>query len=121
MMREVLSPTPAGKKVLHEHFRRGFDLLLDILEEILAPEVPPHKRHQIAFSVFGQCLYYHGAGRIIPLVVEESELRAHYGVDELSAHITQVCLAALGLGPPVVRPARPATVRKAALPRRASR
>ena len=105
MMREILNPTPAGRKFLAAQFRKGFDQLLSILDELLAAEVPAWKRHQIAFSVFGQCIYYHAAGRIIPLVVDRSELQAHYGVEQLAEHITQMCLAALGLGPPVACPA----------------
>jgi AcrR family transcriptional regulator len=105
MMREILGPTPAGKKFLTAQFRKGFDQLQGILDEMLAAEVPAYKRHQIAFSIFGQCIYYHAAGRIIPLVIEESEWQAHYSVEQLAEHITQMCLAALGLGPPVACPA----------------
>lgn len=102
MMREIMDPTPAGHKVLQNHFRRGFDELQTILDEILPPDVPPHKRHQIGFSIIAQCVHYRAAGRIVALLVDQRELQEHYGVEQLAEHVAQVSLAALGLGPPLL-------------------
>jgi TetR/AcrR family transcriptional regulator, regulator of cefoperazone and chloramphenicol sensitivity len=101
MTREIMNPTAVGKKLLQERFRRGFGELQGILEEILPPEMPLHKRHQIALSIVGQCVYYRAAGKIIPLLIDEEELRQHFAIDQLAEHISQVSLAALGLVPPV--------------------
>lgn len=102
IMREIMNPTRPGRKRLREHFQKSFKHLQSILDEIIPPDVPAFRRHQIAFSIVGQCVYYRGAGKIIPLVIGESELKKHYGVDELAEHISQMCLAALGLAPPLV-------------------
>ena len=101
IIREIMKPTPAGRKLLREHFREGFTRLLGILDEILPADTPVAKRHQTAFSIIGQCVYYRAAGRIIPLMIGAAELKEHYDVEGLTAHVTSVCLAALGLGPPL--------------------
>jgi TetR/AcrR family transcriptional regulator, regulator of cefoperazone and chloramphenicol sensitivity len=106
MMREILNPTAAGRKMLREHFQKGFRQLQEILDEVLPADMPAHKRHQIALSIVGQCVYYRGAGKIIPLLIGEAELKRHFGIDQLAEHISEVSLAALGLGPPLAGPAR---------------
>jgi AcrR family transcriptional regulator len=103
LTREYINPTPAGKKLLGDHVRKGFDQLQGILDEILPPDTPAPKRHQIGFSIIGQCVYYRAAGKIIPLVIEERELQEHFGIEQLAEHVSAVCLAALGLGPPMGR------------------
>jgi TetR/AcrR family transcriptional regulator, regulator of cefoperazone and chloramphenicol sensitivity len=100
MIREIMNPTPAGRQVLRDHFRHAFRQLQDILEEILPPEMPRHKRHQVNFSIIGQCVLYRGMAKIVPLLIDEDELRLHYGIGELAEHITQASLAMLGLSPP---------------------
>jgi TetR/AcrR family transcriptional regulator, regulator of cefoperazone and chloramphenicol sensitivity len=106
MTREIISPTPAGKRLLCDHFRQGFQQLQNILDEILPPEMPDYQRHQIGLSIMGQCALYRGLGKIIPLVIGQDELKQHYSVDQLTEHIAHVSLAALGLAPLLTRPAR---------------
>lgn len=102
--REIMNPTPACKELLRESFRRGFDQLQEILDEILPADTPRYRRHQIGLSVIGQCVYYRPARKILPMILGEEELKAHYGIEQLAEHIWEVSLAALGLGPPLVRP-----------------
>ena len=112
MMREIMNPTPAGRQVLRDHFRHGFQQLQSILDEILPPETPEYKRHQINFSIMGQCVLYRGMAKIVPLVIDEDELKLHYGIDELAEHITQASLAMLGLSPSLAMSARKKAGRK---------
>jgi AcrR family transcriptional regulator len=107
IVREIMNPTPACGELLREHFRAGFGPLEQILDEILPPETPAYKRHQIGFSIVGQCVYYRSSGKILPLIVGEEELEAYYGIEHLTEHVLQVSLAALGLGPPVAGPSKP--------------
>ena len=99
LTREYLDPTPPGRKLLGEHVRRGFHQLQEILGEVLPADTPAYKRHQVGFSIVGQCGYYRAARKIIPLVIAESELDEHFGIEQLAEHVSAVCLAALGLGP----------------------
>ncbi|MHC4399316.1 MAG: TetR/AcrR family transcriptional regulator [Planctomycetota bacterium] len=101
LLREIMNPTPLCKDRLREHFRAGFDQLQGILDEILPSDTPAHKRHQIGLSIIAQCVYYRTASKILPLIVGQDELEAHYGVERLAGHISEVSLAALGLAPPL--------------------
>lgn len=103
IMREILDPSPACRETMRRHLRLRFDLLQEILDEILPIATPPYKRHQIGMSVIGQCVHYRSSRKIMPLIIAEDEIAAHYGVEQLAEHITQVSLAALGLGPSLVR------------------
>lgn len=101
LVREIMNPTPACRELLRERFQSAFAQLLEILDEVLPAEMPPHKRHQVGLSVVGQCVYYRSARRILPLILGEDELQAYYGVEQLAEHISQIILAALGLEPPI--------------------
>ncbi len=101
MMREILSPTAACKELVQEYFRPDFNLLLGILDEVLPPDTPLHKRQQIGFSIVGQCVFYRMAGEVVALLLSDEERMEHYSVEDLAEHISQVCLASLGLGPPL--------------------
>jgi hypothetical protein len=48
----------------------------------------------MAFSIVGQCLFYHVADPIIRNLVDADE-HATYHVDKLAAHVTKVSLGAI--------------------------
>lgn len=100
MLREILQPTAACKELVDDYFRPHFDRLLGILDEILPADTPPHRRRQIGFSIVGQCVYYRVAAEVVAMMVPEDELSRNYKVENLTEHIWQFSLAALGLGPP---------------------
>ena len=95
MMREILAPTGACEELVEGHFRERFNLLLSILSEMLPEHVSEPKRHQLAFSVIGQCLHYHVAGTIVELLVGNEELEQHYSIEQLTDHILAVSLAGI--------------------------
>ena len=101
--RERLQPTPACREMLEKFFRREHGVLMEILDELLPADTPRHKRGQIAFSIIGQCVHYGVGQPVIRMSIPEDQLKGHYGPEELAEHISQVCLAALGLGPPLFR------------------
>jgi AcrR family transcriptional regulator len=106
-VREIMQPTPAFRELMREHFRTGFEQLQAILDEVVPDEMPRHKRYQIGFSIIGQCVYYRAGRHIVSLMVGEEDLKAHFRAEQLAEHISQVSLAALGLGPPLVCPREP--------------
>ncbi len=57
LFREITDPTPMCRELLQEHFRAGFGALLAIIDEVVDPRLPVHRRHQIALSIVGQCVY----------------------------------------------------------------
>lgn len=94
MMREVGKPTAAVAELVQEFIRPHFELLLSVINELVPAEVSIQKRHQIAFSIVGQCLHYKVAKPIVELLVGPEEL-ASYSPEELATHITQFSLAAM--------------------------
>jgi len=101
MMREILQPTQACEELVRDYFRPQFNILLDILDEIVPSSTGVERRHQIAFSIVGQCVYYRIAESVVGLLVGPSEFKEHFGAAELGEHIAQFSLAALGASPPV--------------------
>jgi len=95
MMREMLQPTMACESLVEEFIRPQLEQLLGILDELLPPDTPSHRRQQFAFSVIGQCLHYHVAGEFVALLISPDELSAHFRTSQLVEHITDFSLAAL--------------------------
>ncbi len=100
-VREMLDPTPAFLELVREHFRTNLGQLDQVLDGLLPPAMPLHKRHQIALSIVGQCLYYRSSRNVLPLIVGEEELHAYFSVEQLADHIAEFTLAALGLATPL--------------------
>jgi TetR/AcrR family transcriptional regulator, regulator of cefoperazone and chloramphenicol sensitivity len=94
MMREVVNPTGAVVELVQEFIRPHFDLLLSVIDEFVPAEMPAEKRHQIAFSIVGQCLHYKVAKPIVSLLVGHDEA-ASYSPEGLAEHITEFTLAAM--------------------------
>ncbi|MBN2216096.1 MAG: CerR family C-terminal domain-containing protein [Pirellulales bacterium] len=101
LQREILEPTPFCTDLMRTYFRAKFAQLTSILDEVLPPEMPEPRRHMIAFSIVGQCVYFRAASRVIGMVLDESEQRDYHTVDTLTDHVSGLVLAALGLAPPL--------------------
>jgi AcrR family transcriptional regulator len=99
MMRELFQPTAACVEFVREYVRPNFEMLQRILGEILPAEVTEVKRHQIGFSIVGQCLHYRLVRPVIKLLVGDEEFRT-YDARRLTEHICHFSLAALGLETP---------------------
>lgn len=94
MMREVGKPTAAVAELVQEFIRPHFEILLAVIDELLPAKTSAEKRHQIAFSIVGQCLHYKVAKPIVELLVGPQEV-ASYTPEGLAEHITQFSLAAI--------------------------
>ncbi len=64
------------------------------MRELLPAGVGDEELHLTAFSIVGQCLFYHVAGPIIRNLIEGEEY-AHYDVGKLAQHVTAFALAAI--------------------------
>jgi len=96
MMREILQPTAACRELVKNYFRPHFEMLLEILDEMLPQDTPSHRRAQLGFSLVGQCLYYRVAGEIVAMLVPEATRTTQFSNAQLADHIADVMLAALG-------------------------
>ena len=93
VMREIMNPTAACAEIAQSNIRPQFEILHGILRELL-PTVSDEELHLTAFSIVGQCLFYHVAEPVIRNLVDERE-HATYDVDKLSAHVTRFALGAI--------------------------
>jgi TetR/AcrR family transcriptional regulator, regulator of cefoperazone and chloramphenicol sensitivity len=94
MMREVANPTAAVAELVQQFIRPHFELLQSIIDEFVPAATPAITRHQIAFSVVGQCLHYKVARPFIALLVGPNEV-ATYTPKQLADHIYRFSLAAI--------------------------
>lgn len=99
IMREFAQPTGACELIAHEYIKPHFEILVGIVSELVPAETPPHRKHQLAFSVIGQSLFYMKNDPVIHILIPESELEEHFQPSQLAEHITRVMLAAFGRRP----------------------
>ena len=95
LIREVLQPTEACRKLVEEYFRPFLEMLMSIIDEVLQKRLPDHRRLQIAFSIIGQCMYYRFAKELALMVVEEKGFDDDFDIEQLTHHITEFSLGAL--------------------------
>jgi hypothetical protein len=94
MMREMMRPDAACAEVVRESIRPQFEVLLQILRSILPATSSDDDLHLTAFSIVGQCLFYHFADPVVQHLVDGSEYE-DYSIDKLARHIARFSLAAL--------------------------
>lgn len=94
VMREMMQPSAACAEIAQSNIRPQFEILQSILRELLPADASDEQLHLTAFSIVGQCLFYHVANPIISKLVEETEF-ASYDIETLSSHVTKLTLAAL--------------------------
>ena len=99
--REILEPTPFCIEIVQKYFQVKYAQLMGVLDEVLPTDMPLHRRHQVGFSIIGQCVYFRAAGHVIGMVVGEDEHDEYYTVDLIADHVSGLVLAALGLGRPL--------------------
>lgn len=95
IFREIAEPSEATQHIVREFIRPHFDLLNEILKELLPEDHPVIDRRLLAFSVVGQCMHYKVAAPIIPMLLSPEEMKK-LDVDRVADHIFRVVCAAIG-------------------------
>lgn len=95
MLREMYQPSGACRELVEDVIRPHFELLLGIIDELVAADTPDYQRHQLAFSVVGQCLFYKFNQRVVEMLIPEAELKRHYTPAELTEHILAFTMSGL--------------------------
>ncbi len=95
LMREVMEPTEACRKMVQDFFRPFLEGLMTIVDEIVERELTAQKRMQLAFSIVGQCMYYRFAGSITAWVLEDEGIETGFEIEELVEHVTQFSMHSL--------------------------
>lgn len=94
IFRELAEPSEATQHIVREFIRPHFDLLNEILKDLLPPDLPTLDRRLLAFSVVGQCMHYKVAAPIIPMLISPQEMKK-LDVDRVAEHIFRVIEAAI--------------------------
>jgi AcrR family transcriptional regulator len=100
IMREIADPRPgACEEFVRNFVKPTFAVLQGILRELTPASTPQETLHLVGASIVGQCLHYHHARHILPLLLGEAECRK-YDIDRLTDHVWRFSLAAVrGLFP----------------------
>jgi TetR/AcrR family transcriptional regulator, regulator of cefoperazone and chloramphenicol sensitivity len=88
IMREIGNPSAACAELVQSSIRPQFEILLSILGELLPDETDVEKVRLNAFSIVGQCLFYHFADPVIRNLLNDEEYAA-LEIEKLAEHITQ--------------------------------
>lgn len=96
LIREMIQPTIACGPIVEDFVRPQFNQLLQIIDQLVPKSTPLHRRHQLAFSIVGQCLHYRVAGHFVTLLLDSRQRTEHFDLASLAQHITDFSLAALG-------------------------
>lgn len=94
MMRELANPTDACAELAQSSIRPQFEILQEILRELLPSDTPPQQLRLTAFSIVGQCLFYHFADPVIRNLISADEYTS-LDIDRLAKHITNFTLASI--------------------------
>jgi TetR/AcrR family transcriptional regulator, regulator of cefoperazone and chloramphenicol sensitivity len=94
IMREMMNPHEACVELVQSSIRPQFEILQGILRELLPGETSDEQIHLTAFSIVGQCLFYHFADPVVRNLVSGEEY-ATYRVEKLADHIVAFSLAAV--------------------------
>src|SRR5436190_19044457 len=65
VMREMAHPTAACAELVQSSIRPQFEILLAILGELLPADISAEQLRLTAFSIVGQCLFYHFADPVV--------------------------------------------------------
>jgi TetR/AcrR family transcriptional regulator, regulator of cefoperazone and chloramphenicol sensitivity len=94
LAREMVEPTRALDSLLEEVARPLHRELADIVRQILGPAAADDDVRLCAFSILGQCVYYHHARTVLRRLYP-AETYAPADVARLADHISEFSLAAL--------------------------
>jgi AcrR family transcriptional regulator len=94
IMREIANPSAACAELVQSSIRPQFEILLSILHELLPAERDQEKLRLTAFSIVGQCLFYHFADPVIRNLLGPEQYD-NLVIEKLANHIGDFSLSAL--------------------------
>ncbi len=95
IMREITQPTQACAELVQSSIRPQFEVLIEIIRELIPPSTSEEKLHLLAFSVVGQCLFYHFADPVVRNLLDADEYES-LEIQKLAEHVAEFSLGALG-------------------------
>ena len=95
LVREILHPTQACRKLVSDYFRPFLDVLMSIIDELVANKLSQPRRLKLAFSIIGQCMYYRFAGELTAMIIDDEDAAEDFDLSILAQHITLFSLGAI--------------------------
>ena len=95
VMREMAHPTAACAELVQSSIRPQFEILLSILRDLLPSDVSAERLRLTAFSIVGQCLFYHFADPVVRNLLTSKEY-SELDVAKLAQHILDFSLSSIG-------------------------
>jgi AcrR family transcriptional regulator len=94
VLREMANPTAACAELVQSSIRPQFEILLAILSELLPTDVSAEQLRLTAFSIVGQCLFYHFADPVVRNLLTTEEY-SELDVTKLAQHVSGFSLASI--------------------------
>lgn len=95
IVREVLFPTEACKRLIEEYYRPFFNQLLEIVQQLAPVELKPETAYRLGYSIIGQVMYLRFTSRMKSMFLPEKMAENHFQNEQIAEHIYQFSLAAL--------------------------
>jgi AcrR family transcriptional regulator len=86
IVKEMADPSPALAEVVARHIQPHKQMLVEIVQELLGPGVPPQAAGACAFSIVGQCIYYATAEPLLTLLAPDRK-HIEARIEELAEHV----------------------------------
>ncbi len=93
MLREILSPTPGVEEMLQAHFRPGFQLLTQVIGELLGDADSVIMREQMAWQVVARCMFLRTGSHLRSMlseVAQEESSEANCAAEICQSVLTQI-------------------------------
>ncbi|MCP4192937.1 MAG: CerR family C-terminal domain-containing protein [Planctomycetaceae bacterium] len=95
ILREIMDPTRACEELVQESFRPFFNVLLEVIREMVPRRTAAFRIHQLGLSLIGQCVFYLSQRRVVEMMVDADELDAHFHPQALAEHIVSFSVPGL--------------------------
>jgi AcrR family transcriptional regulator len=102
IMRELAQPSAACAELVRDNIQPVVRVLTSILDGLLPPDMPRWRRFMFGFSIISQCVNYCQNRPILMMLVGEEDYR-HFDASTVADHVSDLCLAALGLREPLFK------------------
>ena len=94
IMREMMNPRDACAELVQSSIRPQFEILQSILRELLPRTFSEDQLRLTAFSIVGQCLFYHFADPVVRNLLSADEYSS-CDVEKLADHIVKFSLSSI--------------------------
>src|SRR6476620_4279342 len=94
MMREMANPTAACAALVQSSIKPQFEILISILRELMPEDASADQLQLTAFSIVGQCLFYHFADPVIRNLLTDKQY-SELDIATIAQHILRFSLASI--------------------------